>query len=69
MKLASIKLKSSGQLTVAAVVKGGYLDLHAASAGELPAKMIEFLEAGSAAMAQARAAADPTAAELDAERA
>ena len=54
MKLASIKQKSSGQVTVAAVVKGGYLDLHAASAGELPSRMIEFLEAGPAAMARAR---------------
>lgn len=71
MKLASIKLKSSGQVSVAAVVDGGYLDLHAASGGKLPARMIEFLEAGPDAMASARklakAASGPVLSENDVE--
>ena len=54
MKLASIKLKSTGTATIAVLVEAGYLDLHAASNGELPASMAEFLEAGSAAMSRAR---------------
>lgn len=58
MKLASIELKSNGAATVAVVTGNGYLDLHAASNGELPASMIEFLEAGPDAMARARNLAD-----------
>jgi 2-keto-4-pentenoate hydratase/2-oxohepta-3-ene-1,7-dioic acid hydratase in catechol pathway len=54
MKLASIILKASGEPTIAAVTENGYLDLHAASGGELPSAMIPFLEAGEAAMAKAR---------------
>jgi len=54
MKLASFKVKSTGEATIGVVVDGGILDLHAASNGELPAKMIEFLETGDAGMKQAR---------------
>jgi len=54
MKLASLRIKANGKTTVAALVDGTYLDLHAASGGQLPAVMIEFLEQGEAAMAQAR---------------
>jgi 2-keto-4-pentenoate hydratase/2-oxohepta-3-ene-1,7-dioic acid hydratase in catechol pathway len=54
MKLASFKVKSSGATTIGVVVKGGILDLHAASKGKLPANMISFLERGEAAMRQAR---------------
>ncbi len=55
MKLVSLKLKSNGAVTVGVVIGDAYLDLHAASDGELPATMIEFLEQGEAAMARARA--------------
>jgi len=57
MKLASIKIKSSGAPTVGAVIGDAYLDLHAASGGELPATMIEFLEQGDGALQRARALA------------
>jgi 2-keto-4-pentenoate hydratase/2-oxohepta-3-ene-1,7-dioic acid hydratase in catechol pathway len=60
MKLASIKLKSTGTATIAVLVEAGYLDLHAASNGELPATMAEFLESGSAAMSRARQLAAET---------
>jgi 2-keto-4-pentenoate hydratase/2-oxohepta-3-ene-1,7-dioic acid hydratase in catechol pathway len=60
MKLASIRLKSTGAATIAVLVEGGFLDLHAASNAALPASMIEFLEAGSEAIARARElAAEP----------
>ena len=41
MKLASFVIKSTGAATVGAVVKGGILDLHAASKGRLPTSMIK----------------------------
>ncbi|MGH8208042.1 MAG: fumarylacetoacetate hydrolase family protein [Steroidobacteraceae bacterium] len=56
MKLASIKIRAGGATTVAARVEGGFIDLNAATSGALPARMIEFLEAGEAAMARARTA-------------
>jgi len=60
MKLASFKVKSTGAASIGAVVKGGVLDLHAASKGRLPTDMIRFLERGDAAMRSARRlAADP----------
>jgi 2-keto-4-pentenoate hydratase/2-oxohepta-3-ene-1,7-dioic acid hydratase in catechol pathway len=55
MKLVSLRIKASGAVTVGAVIGEAYLDLHAASGGELPATMIEFLEQGEAAMERARA--------------
>lgn len=57
MKLASFRIKSSGANTVGAVTGDSYLDLHAASGGELPANMIDFLEQGEAALERARALA------------
>lgn len=54
MKLASLKIKSTGAATIGAVIGDAYLDLHAASGGELPATMIEFLEQGDTAMQRAR---------------
>ncbi len=58
MKLASLKIKSTGAATIGAVIGDAYLDLHAASGGELPATMIEFLEQGDAAMRRARSLAE-----------
>jgi acylpyruvate hydrolase len=58
MKLASFKLRNSGGSTIGVVLENGYLDLHAASNGELPASMIDFLEQGSGAMARARELAE-----------
>lgn len=56
MKLASFRIKSSGRATIGVVLAdGSYLDLHGASNGALPNGMIAFLEAGEAAMTQARA--------------
>jgi len=55
MKLVSLRIKSSRAGTVGAMIGETYLDLHAASGGELPATMIEFLEQGEAAMEHARA--------------
>jgi 2-keto-4-pentenoate hydratase/2-oxohepta-3-ene-1,7-dioic acid hydratase in catechol pathway len=54
MKLASFRIKSTGEATIGAVLENGLLDLHAASNGELPSNMIEFLEQGSGAMDRAR---------------
>jgi 2-keto-4-pentenoate hydratase/2-oxohepta-3-ene-1,7-dioic acid hydratase in catechol pathway len=54
MKLASFLIKSTGEATIGAVLENGLLDLHAASNGELPSNMIEFLEQGSGAMDRAR---------------
>lgn len=55
MKLASFKIKSSGKLTIGAVLAdGSYFDLNAATGGELPNTMIAFLEMGESAMAWAR---------------
>jgi acylpyruvate hydrolase len=54
MKLASFRLKSTGKATIGVVLGDGFLDLHAASKGSLPASMIEFLERGPEAMALAR---------------
>jgi len=55
MKLVSLRIKASGAVTVGAVIGEAYLDLRAASGGELPATMIGFLEQGEAAMERARA--------------
>jgi 2-keto-4-pentenoate hydratase/2-oxohepta-3-ene-1,7-dioic acid hydratase in catechol pathway len=54
MKLASFRIKSTGEATIGAVLENGLLDLHAASNGEIPSNMIEFLEQGSGAMDRAR---------------
>lgn len=54
MKLASFRIKSTGAATIGVVLDNGYLDLHAASHGELPSSMIAFLELGDAAMHRAR---------------
>ena len=58
MKLASFKIKSTGESTIGVVLEDGVLDLHAASNGELPSSMIEFLEQGPGAMALARELAE-----------
>jgi acylpyruvate hydrolase len=58
MKLASFKLRNSGVSTIGVVLENGYLDLHAASNGELPAFMTDFLEQGSGAMVRARELAE-----------
>jgi 2-keto-4-pentenoate hydratase/2-oxohepta-3-ene-1,7-dioic acid hydratase in catechol pathway len=55
MKLASLRIKANGNLTVGAMIGEAYLDLNAASSGELPTTMIEFLEQGEAVMERARA--------------
>jgi len=57
MKLASFKIKATGDSTIGVVLDDGVLDLHAGSNGELPHSMIAFLEQGSDAMAKARAIA------------
>ncbi|MEW8051877.1 MAG: hypothetical protein AB2809_16055, partial [Candidatus Thiodiazotropha sp.] len=57
MKLASIRIKSSGKQTIAVVLDGVYLDLHQASNGDLPDSMIAFLEQGAVAMTAARSIA------------
>ena len=63
MKLASFKIRSSGKATIgAALADGSYLDLNAATNGELPSSMIAFLEMGESAMAQARVLAEKAAA-------
>jgi 2-keto-4-pentenoate hydratase/2-oxohepta-3-ene-1,7-dioic acid hydratase in catechol pathway len=54
MKLASFKLKSTGAKTIGVVLDQGFLDLHAASGGKLPASMIAFLELGADGFAAAR---------------
>lgn len=54
MKLASFKIRKTGATTIGVVLDNGYLDLHAASRGELPAAMIPFLELGETAMHRAR---------------
>lgn len=54
MKLASFKLKSTGAKTIGVVLDEGFLDLHAASGGELPDSMIAFLELGEEGFAAAR---------------
>lgn len=57
MKLASFKIKATGDSTIGVVLDDGVLDLHAGSKGELPHSMIAFLEQGPDAMAKARAIA------------
>ena len=54
MKLASFKLKSTGAKSIGVVLDNGFLDLHAASGGKLPASMIAFLELGADGFAAAR---------------
>lgn len=54
MKLATFSVKGKAP-TVGAYVNDAYVDLHAASAGELPNDMIAFLEAGDSAMEKAAA--------------
>lgn len=55
MKLASFTIKSSGKSTIGVLLEdGGYLDLHGASNGALPASMIPFLSLGHEAMEKAR---------------
>lgn len=56
MKLASFKIRATGQATIGARLDGGFLDLHGATGGRLPAKMIDFLELGDQGMAAAREA-------------
>jgi 2-keto-4-pentenoate hydratase/2-oxohepta-3-ene-1,7-dioic acid hydratase in catechol pathway len=55
MKLAGFKIKSNGAMAIGVVTEAGYVDLHGASGGELPASMIEFLAQGDPAMARAKA--------------
>jgi len=57
MKLASIKIRATGAQTVATRVGNGFLDLNIGTSGRLPTRMIDFLEAGEAAMALARTVA------------
>src|SRR6185437_1355425 len=57
MKLASIKIRATGAQTVAARVGNGFFDLNIGTSGRLPTRMIDFLEAGEAAMALARTVA------------
>ncbi|MCZ7561163.1 MAG: fumarylacetoacetate hydrolase family protein [Burkholderiaceae bacterium] len=55
MKLASFIIGSSGKSTIGVVLEdGGYLDLHGATNGGLPASMIAFLSLGDDAMHKAR---------------
>lgn len=54
MKLASFKIKATGEPSIGVVLDNGILDLHAASNGELPNTMIAFLELGDAGMEKAR---------------
>ena len=60
MKLASMKIRASGATTIGARLDGGFVDLHAATDGRLPAKMIEFLETGDAGMQLARSVLEGT---------
>ncbi len=46
MKLVSLRIKASGAVIVGAVIGETFLDLQAASGGELPATMIEFFGTG-----------------------
>ena len=54
MRLATFKIRETGATTIGAYVGDRYLDLHAASGGGLPDRMIPFLELGDAGMARAR---------------
>ncbi len=54
MKLASFKIRATGNPTIGALTDRGYLDLHAASKEELPASMVQFLQLGDAGMTRAR---------------
>lgn len=63
MKLATFRLRSTGRETIGAIVEKGYLDLAAASGGHLPARMIDFLSGGEAAMKAAHALVAAPAAE------
>jgi acylpyruvate hydrolase len=58
MKLASFRIKATGESTIGVVLDDGLLDLHAASNGELPSSMIGFLEQGPGAVARARELAE-----------
>ncbi len=58
MRLATIKNKQSGEITLGACVIDCYVDLNALTCGQLPGTMIGFLEQGEAAMNTARAAVD-----------
>ena len=54
MKLASFIIKDGNRKTIGVLVGEKLLDLHAASGGALPPRMIDFLEMGDAGMDQAR---------------
>lgn len=53
MKLVTFKIKESGKQTIGVYTDAGYVDLHAASNGELPDNMIALLQGGDAALAKA----------------
>ena len=55
MKLATFNITSSGKRTLGAFQNDRYVDLVARSGGDIPASMLEFLQAGDAAMDAARA--------------
>jgi len=54
MKLASMKIRATGATTIGARLDGAFVDLHAATDGRLPARMIDFLETGDQGMQLAR---------------
>jgi 2-keto-4-pentenoate hydratase/2-oxohepta-3-ene-1,7-dioic acid hydratase in catechol pathway len=54
MKLASYKNRKTGKASVGVRVDGGFVDLHAASNGALPNRMLDFLELGDDGMRKAR---------------
>lgn len=56
MKLVTFKIKATGAQTIGAYTEDGYVDLVAITGGELPNNMIDFLNAGEAAMDRARQA-------------
>ena len=54
MKLATFNINNKGESTIGAFLHDMYVDLPTLSEGMLPHAMIEFLQAGDAAMAKAR---------------
>jgi 2-keto-4-pentenoate hydratase/2-oxohepta-3-ene-1,7-dioic acid hydratase in catechol pathway len=66
MKLATFKTRDGGRPTVGGVLSDVYVDLTALGGGDISPTMIEFLEAGDAAMERARSILAEAAAELNA---
>jgi len=60
MKLASMKIRATGATTIGARLDGAFVDLHAATDGRLPARMIDFLETGDQGMQLARSVLEST---------